>query len=319
MTSFNHNLGNELLAQAGEINSYANTHEGEYALRKTNLMLGRLAAKYSDVPIFASTSISLVPQEEGVGVGLGEFTGKIQDFTFISYPSSLLTPDVEHTGVVLNMTTPKLNDFNASTSNAWRLNVLPEVLRDPSIDGFVIGIPLVEGQNIMQIGETDGEVTVDSLSRSAEQRSEYSYLRYVQQARALLGQRPAFNPRLDAARLRAMEKIMYDIVFECPYLGEVISIRSDYLRSPKPNGEAGFKVGSGAVSGVLRKFIYDTFEDYRTREWKSDVQAVLYSPEVALLVVEGKISAQEADLLPSTRFVPLSEPHVLMTADGVKS
>lgn len=315
----NLNLGNELLAHAVEINAYANTHEGEYASRKTGLALGRLATRYSNIPIFASTAISLHPDQEGVAVGFGEFTGSIRGFTFDTFPSDILTPEIEQSGVVMVMDTPSFNGHEASASDTWRLNILPERLRHQSIEGFVIGIPLIEGQDIMQIGEREQDATVDSIIGAAEQTSEYSYKQYVQQARAVMGDRSGADARFDGARLSSLDKIMHDIVFKCPYIGEAVAVQSDYIRSPKPHNEKGFKVSQGAVGGILRKFIYSTYEDPRSRERSGDVEAVLYSSEVELLVSEGKMTPQVADTLPSTYYIPLSMPHVLATIDGIKN
>jgi len=314
----NPNLGQELITKASEINSYMRTHEGEYALRKTSLMLGRLASQYSEIPIFASASIVVGPTEHGVGAGMGELTGTIKGFSFDQYPANILTPDSFDSGVVLNMSTPIYNDIEAKDAEAWRLNVLPNALKDPSIEGFVVSIPLIEGQVITQIGEKIEEIVPESFLGRAEQTETYSYRQYVNKIRNITGGRAIMDEQLDAPRMQAVNELVHNMVFKCPFLGEIVAIESEYLRSPKPNNETGFKVSTGVVAGILRKFIIDIFQDYRTKEWKSDIHAVIYTPEVAAEVVAGNITGQHADTLPTTFLVPLSEPHYLATNNGIK-
>ncbi len=312
------NFGHELITKAKEINEYMHRHEGPYALSKTSLMLGRLAAQYRDIPVFVSATIAVVPDEHGVSAGMAEVTGAISGFSFDEYPASILTDKLD-SGVVLNVSTPSYNGVHAKDAEEWRLNVLPLELRNRSIDGFVINVPLIEGQDIVQIGEKPEEITADALSESPELHKQYSYKEYVDKINALTGQRPTVDIKLDAPRLQAINELLHHMVFDCPFLGEVIAIKSEYIRSPKPNNEEGFKVVTGMIGGVLRRFALTAYQDYRTKQWKSDVHPVVYAERIAYMVATGEITPEFADSSPTTFFVPLSEPHMLVTKTSLKS
>lgn len=312
-------FSHELIGKANEINDYTRGREGDYVIRKVSLMLGRLASRYEGMPVFVSANIAAVPDESGVRAAMAEITGSIKGFSFDHYPTNMLEENEPKGGVMLNILTPIFNGVEVRDAEDWRLNVLPPELRNGSIDGFVVGIPLIDGQNILQIGDKPEELTTEALTESPESSKQYSYREYVEKVNYLTGQRPTLDGKLDAPRLRAIDEIMQSMVFKCPFIGEIVAIESEYIRSPKPNKEEGYKVLQGSISGVLRKFNLEMFQDYRTKQWKSDVHAVVYTEQVAHMVQIGEMTPETADSLPSTYFIPLSETHTLVTNTGLKN
>lgn len=311
----NTQLQQDLLAKATEVNQYARTHEGEYATYKATKMLGRMSTAYSGIPVFINGAPLVTPTPEGPAFGIGEITGHIAGFTYMNLSGQVEEWQPSEEGVVMQVSLPSYNGVDASDAD-WRLHILPEAMRRQDIEGFIVGVPVTEGQSILQLGEKEEAVSVASLLTPEQPVKEYSYQEYVKKIRALTGGKPSFN-QADAAKAQAVEKLAADIALKCPYLGSLIAIDAEYIRIPKPDG-TGYRVGSGTTVGVLRKFILDVYQDYQTKQWISDVMAVVYDPEVAKLVESGKIPVLEADHYPTTKIVPLSRPHVLVAEGEVK-
>lgn len=310
-------LQQEILHKAEEVNRYVRTHEGEYVSYKATKMLGRMATAYSHIPVFISGVPLLLPTPDGTGYGMGEITGKISGFTYMNLGGAVEQWKPSNDGVIMHVSVPELGREYPSDAT-WKLNILPEEMRHEDLEGFLIGVPVTDSQRILQLGEKQEPVSVQSLLTPEQTVKEYSYRDYVERVRALTGNNPSFDMATDAAKSQAFEKLLNNIVYECPYLNSLVVIKADYIRRPKPDG-SGYTVAQGTISGILRKFIHDVYQDYQTKEWRSDVMAVVYDAEVAKLVTSGKISPQEADQYPSTNFVPLSKPHILATETGLKS
>ncbi len=313
----NTELQDRILVDADAINNYLRPRQGEYARLRARRMLGEMVTKFSHIPIFVNGSPMIVPTTEGAGLSIGEITGKIAGFTYGD-----LGPEIDawqpHTeGVVMQVSVPLLSEGDAPDA-PWRLNALPEPMRDPSIEGFIVGVPATKSQKILQLGPQQVPLTVASIANAERPKEEYSYLDYVGRIRDLTGNKPSLKPAVDMARIKAFNILIQNMAFECPYLGELVAVESDYIRSPKPSGD-GFNVVYGQISGVLRKFVHDIYQDYQTKEWFGDVMAVVYHPDIAALVVVDKLSSDEADKLASTRYIPLSRPHILATSNGIQS
>lgn len=311
----NTQLQEGILHDSEEINQYYRPREGEYAHLKVGKMLGAIAAKYSDIPVFINGSSLILPSPEGSGFGLGELTGKIAGFTYSDLDGEVEQWKPSSEGVVMQVSVPTLRTGD-SPDAPWRLNALPEEMRNVDIEGYIVGVPVTENQTILQLGEKQKNLTPQSLITPERSLKKYSYLEYVKNIQALTKNKPTFNQNTDAAKIQAFNKLTHDMVFECPYLGSVVAVESEYIRSPKPNSD-GFKVSYGYVAGVLRKFVHDIYQDYQTKEWIGDMMAVIYNLDVAELVTSGQLSAQEADKLPTTHYVPLSRPHILATKNGI--
>lgn len=310
-------LQENILRDSEEIHRYARGREGDYARLKTSKMLGVLAAKYSHTPVFINGAPLLMPTPDGFGFGLGEMTGKIAGFTYANLEGEIAQWKPSTEGVVMQVSVPALQEGDAPDA-PWRLNALPEEMRNEALEGYIIGVPITESQKILQLGDKEVPLTPQSLITPERTMKEYSYLEYVKKIQALTNNKPTLNDRADVAKIQALDKLIHDMVFECTYLGSVVGINSDYLRSHKPDGN-GFKVSTGQVAGVLRKFVHDIYQDYQTKEWLGDMMAVVYDIEVAHLVTTGQMTPQVADQLPTTFYVPLSRPHVLATETGVKN
>jgi len=308
-------LQESILHDSEEINQYYRPREGEYAQLKVGKMLGAIAAKYSNIPVFINGTSLILPSPEGSGFGLGELTGKIAGFTYSDLEGEVEQWKPSTEGVVMQVSVPTLSTGD-SPDASWRLNVLPEEMRNVDIEGYIVGVPVTENQTILQLGEKQKDLTPQSLITPERSLKEYSYLEYVKNIQALTKNIPTFNQTADAAKIQAFNKLTHDMVFECPYLGSVVTVESEYIRSPKPNSD-GFKVSYGQVAGVLRKFVHDIYQDYQTKEWIGDMMAVIYNLDVAELVTSGQLTAQEADKLPTTHYVPLSRPHILATKNGI--
>ena len=305
-----------ILHDSEEINQYYRLREGEYARLKVGKMLGAIAAKYSNIPVFVNGASLILPSVEGSGFGLGELTGKIAGFTYSDLGGEVEQWKPGTEGVVMQVSVPTFG-ADDSPDASWRLNALPEEMRNDDIEGYIIGVPVTKNQTILQLGGKEQLLTPQSLITPERSLKEYSYLEYVKNIQALTKNKPTFNQNTDAAKIQALDTLIKDMVFECPYIGNIVAIDASYLRHPKPNSD-GYTVGYGQVAGVLRKFVHDIYQDYQTKEWLSDIMAVVYNPEVASLVTSGKLSPKEADTLPTTTYVPLSRPHVLATGNGIK-
>lgn len=312
----NSQLQEDILRDSEEINQYIRPREGEYVLLKTEKMLGTMAVKYSHIPVFISGSPLILPTSESVWLGLGEVTGKIAGFTYTDLGGEVEQWKPSSEGVVMQVSVPAINGGDAPDAT-WRLNALPKEMRNKEIEGYIIGVPITKSQTILQLGEKEEPLTTQSLTTPERATKEYSYMEYVKNIQALTNNKPTFNEHIDAAKIQAFNKLTHDMVFQCPFLGSVVAIESEYLRSPKPNSDA-YKVGSGQVAGILRKFVHDIYQDYQTKEWLSDMMAVIYDPEIAELVASGELSPQDADKLPTTTYVPLSRPHTLATNTGIQ-
>lgn len=308
-------LQEDILRDSEEINQYYRPREGEYARIKAEKMLGAIAAKYSDIPVFINGSSLILPSPEGTGFGLGELTGKIAGFTYSDLGGEIEQWKPSSEGVVLQVSVPILRTGD-SPDAPWRLNALPENMRNDNIEGYIVGVPVTKNQTIVQLSKKEELFTPQALISPERSSKEYSYLEYVKNIQVLTKNKPTFNQSTDAAKIQAFNKLTHDMVFECPYLGSVVVAESEYIRSPKPNSD-GFQVSDGQIAGVLRKFVHDIYQDYQTKEWIGDMMAVIYSLDVAELVAKGQLTAQEADKLPTTRYVPLSRPHILATENGI--
>lgn len=302
-------LKRELIEKSEAINVYARSHEGEYADRKTTLMLGRLATAYSHIPVFVNAAPVILPTPEGVDYGMGEVTGSIVGFTYMELPEGVEPWDSAKEGVVMQLSLPKIHDTD-SPDASWRLNVLPEEMRNLELEGYIVGIPLTEGQKIIQLGDKKEQLSPEAFINPEKNTTEYSYRNYVDKINLLTGGKPLTESMADVAKTKALYELTRNMVMECPYLGGVIVVKSDYIRQPKPNSDS-YQVGEGTVFGVLRKFIHGVYEDVKTKESISDTMAVIYKPIVATMIANGQMTPQEADTLPSTMYVPLSRQHAL--------
>jgi len=300
-------LGDKLLLQAEAVNSYAKNREGEYRDIRVSSMLGKMAAEHANVAIYVNAGHLLIPLEQGIGIGTGQMTGAIKGFSYGDYDINDEKLEAKHeNGVIMAFEVDKINGVLAEDAKSWRNVVFPLV---PS-DSFVVGMPLIQGNRVMQLSTvTAVPDSIDAFLSAAENTpEEYNYQEYADRIQSLMQNRYALNES-EGGLAKAVAGELEAMVFNCPYLGNLVEVQADYIRMPKQEDPTRFTIVRGVLSGVLRKFVYDTMV-YEGNAIGA-VQAVIYDPRVADAVSRGIITPQEADQHHTTTFVPLHLRHTL--------
>jgi len=267
-----------------------------------------LTETHKNTEVFVQSMNAMVPLPEGVGIGLSESHGQIVGFGYGEFSADGMTYRPQH-GLI---TFVAIDVFNGESANdlPHRLNVLPPGIPSADIVGAVIGVPVVRGTKIAKIQE--GFQIPDSIEDIVYEANaeDFKHMDFVQSINAITGQVAIVHPSIDKTKLDSAFNILSAMNQRCPYMGKSVEVTSSHMRVKHPLKDTHLVI-KGTVDGVIRKFIIASYQDLDTKDFRSDVQAVIYEPSVAEKVYSGELTPQQADKQPTTVFVPLSIPHVI--------
>lgn len=299
------------------------SHDGT-TWRKIAPKLGALAEQFRNKAAYIQAPLFLLPYETGEeGIGSGEVTGEIVGFSYRDFTTLNERQDEGTTeqGVVAIVATEHTNNPEV-TIKSWK-HVLPEIIRlaiqeseDYSKKGVVpVLIPIVEGTHFTEIENSlPLFFNTSSMDSPETERQDFDYRKHVTKIEKLMQGRTSLSPGIDNPLASALNSEIKEINSRCPYLGKMVFVRANYMRTPSKITQGNFTILSGEEVGVLRKFIYAPYfpgVNQPDMQARGTVQAVIYPIEVAAAVYKGELLPQVADTMPGTIFLPLDQEHRL--------
>jgi hypothetical protein len=318
-----------LLARADAITTWVENRlqrrsHDDTTQRKLTDKLATMTEEFRDTAAYIQSPLVLMPMEDGsLGVGSGETTGELVGFSYDRFPT--LRGDQagpQRSGVIAIVATGGTN-IEGVTHASWN-RVIPAAARaamgasdDYTTKGVIpILVPIVEGTHFTQIDNAvplysnlSSLIKPEVLSPPA-----YSYQDYVDKIERLMRGRLTLHPEMDKPLFAALAKEVQAMNYTCPFLGQPVRISAEYMRTPSQKTTDGFTVIRGSAHGVLSKFIYEPYfpsSSHPHLQARGTMQAVVYQPDVARQVYAGRLSANDADKMFGTLFVPLDQTHEL--------
>lgn len=303
-------LGDDLFAAAQRIKrfiAHRDLASRGTVIRINQTMITPLVAEHKDKDIFVKSPNALIPLEQGYGVALMEGYVKLIGFGYSKYPMSGFSGEEEY-GLVAFVAQDTLNGQSAGDL-PHRLGLLPPELQS-DISGIVTVVPITQD---VRIAEIQNGVDIPDFVQDIDAKIipyEYNYQEFVASINAITGQMAVGNEVIDGPRIESAFKMLTAMNLQCPFLGRTVRITDGYLRFPNPK-KSNYLLAHGTIEGVLRKFVIDVYQEPTSGDWKSDVQAVMYHPDIARQVYAGTLAPTVADKVGSTCFIPLGLPHQL--------
>jgi hypothetical protein len=313
-----------IMPQAAAISDWYTSREArgshhDTTIRKLLPKLSELTEEYKDTMAYIQSPLILIPHADGTeSIGVGEVTGEIVGFTLSTYGTinDKLEEGPAQTGVVAVIATGGTNSVGSSPA-AW-IHFLPDPVRAEYIAKEVVPvlIPLIKGTHLTKIDNAIPlNLTVSHIANAEKNSQPYEHRAYVQKIERLMNGRMTGTKGIDDPLLAAVAIELNAMNASCPFLGQTVTMEADYMRVPSTVTPGRYSVVAGTASGILRSFIYDTYtpsaSQHPNKPARATVQAVLLSPFATALLNAGKITDEQARLLPGSIVVPLDQNHVL--------
>jgi hypothetical protein len=324
------NFEQHFLGAVNQINDWVSgrNQRGSHAETTERKLVPKLAAltqEFRDTAAYIRTPLVLLPMEDGsLGVGIGETTGEIVGFQYGDYPtfSETFEEGPVEQGVIAIIATGSSNT-EGLTPASWD-KVIPEETRvrlggsdDYKKKGVVpVLIPITQHTRLTKV---DNSVPLNFnpsqlFSFESTNNRPVDYREYVARIESLMNGKYLGTRGTDGALMAALHKELAAMNRDYPHLGQSVEVSASYMRTPSQINKGSFTIVDGTITGILRKFIYEPYFPGPSKphmKARGTVQAVIYPPEIAQLVYSGQLSAQEADKIPGTVFVPLDQEHSL--------
>jgi hypothetical protein len=295
-------LGNDLLNDTLDARKFADLRYNLSAntQRGVSQRLGNTAIKYANILAFIKSPVAnaeIPNHDTTMHFNNVEAVVTLKDIRYSKY-----IKDQSRTDIGLQLVAAFTDDM---------FQVLPPTARRSVIDsGGLINLPLNDDIKISYI--PDQMTNLETPEQIAHTSSDsFDYMAHVRSIEALNSD--FIQDAHPNARNAAAYKLLENMNYQHPLIGNSIEATSANLRRPNPLKDEGYLTYAGTVRGILRKFVTGP---YVTEEGdvKSGVQAVVWRPEYISMIQNSLATPQQVDKSSDTTFIPLLEPHSIIAS-----
>ena len=320
------NTGEQIVDTVEQLNDWSRQREHDAHGSRRNIRrklarsLGPLLEQARDKQyLVQSPSLLMYDTEDNLLLNQGQFSGELVSFQYTSYPSRGIGDhfDTYRSGIVgvfatRSMHTPGFNYSpeswgQVSIENSTSKSISQEFEGYKNMGTIPVLVPfdpkprLVEISNSFPLNTSPdmiAENNPDNLNAT------FNPSDYLERMTQITQGANHLHPVSDGPKIQALYAELEHINISCPYFRKPVVVESRYMRSVHPEDPARTVILAGEASGILRKFVYEPYFP-KNQPPIVTLQAVIYSQETHQLVEDGKITPQEADVLPTTLKIPI--------------
>lgn len=293
-------LGEDLLEDTQNARNFIDTRHNVSAStqRGVNQRLGQVATKYTDIRAFV---VSPIANAETPG----------RDTAHFKHVEGVVTLKDLHYGEY--MKNERGTAIGLQAVAAFRddmFDSLPFAMKRSIIDnGGLVNLPIDSHLKISYLPDLSSSITTpeDTLDQSTEP---FEYMSYVRSVDALCND--LTEDSHPAARNIAALRLIEDMNYRHALVGNHVEVTGPNLRRPNPHKDGKFLRHFGTTQGILRKFVVGPYVN-GDGDLRNGVQAVIWQPENIAMLQNSLTTAKDIDESSDTTFVPLMEPHSIVS------